>query len=199
MNNKNTIIGLLLIFGIFVVYSLLMTPSKKEMEAQRRKSDSIAYVQNQKREAIITAQARRQAIEQAGQKLKALSGNPNDSVKAVREVLKEQMSVFAGSASGTKESYTVESDVLKLRISTKGGKIDYAELKKYRSWDGKPLILLDDDSLHFGFHFFVNNRDIYTDRLYFKPVLTGKNNQTSFFCPRERFITVCNEALCGRI
>ncbi len=32
MNNKNTIIGLLLIFGIFVVYSLLMTPSKKEME-----------------------------------------------------------------------------------------------------------------------------------------------------------------------
>ena len=180
MNNKNTIIGLLLIFGIFVVYSLLMTPSKKEMEAQRRKSDSIAYVQNQKREAIITAQARRQAIEQAGQKLKALSGNPNDSVKAVREVLKEQMSVFAGSASGTKESYTVESDVLKLRISTKGGKIDYAELKKYRSWDGKPLILLDDDSLHFGFHFFVNNRDIYTDRLYFKPVLTGKNNQTSF-------------------
>ena len=45
MNNKNTIIGLLLIFGIFVVYSLLMTPSKKEMEAQKRKSDSIAYVQ----------------------------------------------------------------------------------------------------------------------------------------------------------
>jgi preprotein translocase subunit YajC len=51
MNNKNTIIGLLLIFGIFVVYSLLMTPSKKEMEAQKRKYDSIAYIQNQKRDA----------------------------------------------------------------------------------------------------------------------------------------------------
>ncbi len=119
------------------------------------------------------------AIEQAGKKLKALSGNPNDSVKAVREVLKEQMSVFAGSASGTKESYTVESDVLKLRISTKGGKIEYVELKKYKAWDGKPLILLDDDSLHFGFHFFVNNRDIYTDKLFFKPVLTGNNNNKS--------------------
>jgi YidC/Oxa1 family membrane protein insertase len=180
MNNKNTIIGLLLIFGIFVVYSLLMTPSQKEREALKRKSDSIGYVQNQRREEIILAQARRLAMEQAGKKLKAISGNPTDSVKAVREVLKEQMSVFAGSASGTKESYTIENDVLKLRISSKGGKIEYAELKRYKAWDGKPLILLDDDSLHFGFHFFVNNRDIYTDKLYFKPVFTDKNNTSSF-------------------
>ena len=175
MNNKNTIIGLLLIFGIFVVYSLLMTPSKKEMEAQKRKYDSVAYIQNQKREEIITAQARQMAVEQAGKKLKAISGNPTDSIKAVREVLKEQMSVFAGSASGKKESYSIENDVLKLRISSKGGKIEYVELKKYKAWDGKPLILLDDDSLHFGFHFFVNNRDIYTDKLFFKPVLTTDN------------------------
>jgi YidC/Oxa1 family membrane protein insertase len=178
MNNKNTIIGLLLIFGIFVVYSLLMTPSKKELEAQKRKYDSLAYIQNQKREAIIASEARKMAIEQAGQKLKAVSGNPNDSIKAVREVLKDQMSVFAGSASGKKESYSIESDVLKLRISSKGGKIEYVELKKYKAWDGKPLILLDDDSLHFGFHFFVNNRDIYTDKLFFKPVLSGKSNST---------------------
>ena len=175
MNNKNTIIGLLLIFGIFVVYSLFMTPSKKEMEAQKRKYDSVAYIQNQKREEIITAQARQMAVEQAGKKLKAISGNPTDSIKAVREVLKEQMSVFAGSASGKKESYSIENDVLKLRISSKGGKIEYVELKKYKAWDGKPLILLDDDSLHFGFHFFVNNRDIYTDKLFFKPVLTKDN------------------------
>jgi YidC/Oxa1 family membrane protein insertase len=179
MNNKNTIIGLLLIFGIFIGYSMLMTPSKKELETQKRKYDSIAYIQNQKRDAMIASQARQQAIEQAGKKLKALSGNPTDSVKAVRGVLKEQMGLFAGSASGEKESYTIENDVLKLRISSKGGKIEYAELKKYKSWDGRPLVILDDDSLHFGFHFFVNNRDIYTDKLYFKPVSTNKNAASS--------------------
>lgn len=180
MNNKNTIIGLLLIFGIFIGYSWLMTPSKKEMETQKRKYDSIAYVQNLKRDAIISAQARQLAFEQAAKKLKANSGNPSDSVKAVREVLKEQLGVFAGSSTGTKDSFTIENDVLKLRISSKGGKIEYAELKKYKSWDGKPLILLDDDSLHFGFHFFVNNRDIYTDKLYFKPVSLEKNGSSSF-------------------
>jgi YidC/Oxa1 family membrane protein insertase len=89
------------------------------------------------------------------------------------------MSVFAGSAYGKKDSYTLENDVMKLRISSKGGKIEYVELKKYKSWDGKPLILLDDDSLHFGFHFFVNNRDIYTDKLYFQPITSGKNNTTN--------------------
>jgi YidC/Oxa1 family membrane protein insertase len=157
-----------------------MTPSKKEMETQKRKYDSIAYVKKQNREVVIAAQARQLAIEQAGKKLKAISGNPSDSVKAVREVLKEQMGIFAGSASGEKESFTLENDVLKLRISSKGGKIEYVQLKKYKSWDGQPLILMDDDSLHFGFHFFVNNRDVYTDKLYFKPVSTSKNNASSF-------------------
>jgi len=178
MNNKNTIIGLLLIFGIFIAYSYLMTPSKKETETQKRKYDSIAYVQKQQRDAAIAAQARQQAITQAEKKQKVLSGNPSDSVKAVRDDLKEQMGVFAGSASGKKESYTLENDVLKLRISSKGGKIEYVELKKYKAWDGQPLILMDDDSLRFGFHFFVNNRDIYTDKLYFKPVSAGKNKAT---------------------
>ncbi|MGA2823337.1 MAG: membrane protein insertase YidC [Bacteroidales bacterium] len=180
MNNKNTIIGLLLIFGIFIAYSYLMTPSKKEMETQKRKYDSIAYLQKLKRDVVIAAQARQMAIEQAGKKLKTISGNPSDSVKAVREVLKEQLSVFAGSASGEKQSFTLENDVLKLRISSKGGKIEYVQLKKYKSWDGQPLILMDDDSLHFGFHFFVNNRDVYTDKLYFKPVSKSKNNASSF-------------------
>ena len=43
------------------------------MEAQKRKYDSIAYVQNQKRDALISAKARQMAIEQAGKKLKAVS------------------------------------------------------------------------------------------------------------------------------
>ena len=85
MNNKNTIIGLLLIFGIFIVYSMLMTPSKKDLETQKRKYDSIAYVQKQNRDLIIAANARQMAIEQASKKLNTQSGNPSDSVKAIHE------------------------------------------------------------------------------------------------------------------
>ena len=45
---------------------------------------------NSKGMLAITAQARKQAIEQAEKKLKVIPGNPADSVKAVRDVLKEQ-------------------------------------------------------------------------------------------------------------
>jgi YidC/Oxa1 family membrane protein insertase len=44
MNNKNTIIGLVLIFLIFIVYSYLMTPSKEEIQKQQRAADSIARI-----------------------------------------------------------------------------------------------------------------------------------------------------------
>jgi YidC/Oxa1 family membrane protein insertase len=178
MNNKNTIIGLLLIFAIFIIYSYLQKPSKEEEKVRKHKYDSITYVQNKERDSLILAKARQIAVEQAGKKLKTETGNPVDSINAVHQVLKEQLGVFAGSAAGKKESYTIESDLLKLRFTSKGGKIDYVELKKYKAWDGRPLILVDDDSLHFGFHFFVNSRDVYTDKLYFRPApqFIGKNN-----------------------
>ena len=178
MNNKNTIIGLLLIFAIFIIYSYLQTPSKKELEVRKHKYDSITYVQNKQRDSLILAKARQIAVEQAGKKLKTETGNPVDSINTVHQVLKEQLGVFAGSAAGTKESYTIESDLLKLRFSSKGGKIDYVELKKYKTWDGRPLILMDDDSLHFGFHFFMNNRDVNTDNLYFRPALQFSGKST---------------------
>jgi len=127
---------------------------------------------------LILAKARQIAVEQAGKKLKTETGNPVDSINTVHQVLKEQLGVFAGSAAGTKESYTIESDLLKLRFSSKGGKIDYVELKKYKTWDGRPLILMDDDSLHFGFHFFMNNRDVNTDNLYFRPALQFSGKST---------------------
>ena len=38
--NRNTIIGLLLIFAILIGYSLWMTPSQEEKEAFKRKQDS---------------------------------------------------------------------------------------------------------------------------------------------------------------
>ncbi|MCX6243299.1 MAG: membrane protein insertase YidC [Bacteroidetes bacterium] len=177
MNNKNTIIGLLLIFAIFIIYSYLQTPSKKELETRKHTYDSVNYVKNKQRDSLIITKARQMAIAQAGRKLREKTGNPVDSIRAVHEVMQEQYGVFSGSAAGTAEFFTIESDLLKLRISSKGGKIDYVELKKYKTWEGRPLILMDDDSLHFGFHFFLNSRDVYTDKLYFRlaPQFAGKN------------------------
>jgi YidC/Oxa1 family membrane protein insertase len=80
------------------------------------------------------------------------------------------LGAFTGSADEAIKFYTIESDLVKIKVSTRGGKIDYVELKKYKSWDKTPLILINNDSSDFGFTFFSNNRIINTNNLFFRPV-----------------------------
>jgi YidC/Oxa1 family membrane protein insertase len=174
MSNRNTIIGLLIIFGIFIAYSYFMSPSKKEMEAQKRKNDSIALVNQQAREAAIAEQARQNAIAEAQRKAAIMQpGKPVDSTAMARAEWKDKVGAFAGSAQGKNEHFTLESDVMKMHIATLGGKIDYVELKDYKTFDKKTLVLIDNDSLRFGLTFFSNNRIINTNNLYFKPYFYG--------------------------
>jgi len=72
---------------------------------------------------------------------------------------------------GKKQFITVENDLVKFRFSTLGGRIYSVELKKYKTWDQRPLILFNGDSTEFGFRFFtVDNKLIDTKNLFFKPV-----------------------------
>ncbi len=170
MNNKNTIIGLVLIFAIFLVYSYLMSPSQEQEMAYKRKSDSIYLLSQARRDSTIKAIARTRAIEAAVEKQKILAtGKKVDSVTLVRLTMKDELGLFANAGAGKDTSYTVENDVFRLKISARGGKIAHVELKEYLTWDKRPLVLMDSDSLHFGFSFFANNRIINTDKLYFQP------------------------------
>jgi YidC/Oxa1 family membrane protein insertase len=169
MNNRNTIIGLLLIFAIFIVFNYLSAPSKKELEVQRQRNDSIANVKRQQRAAAILEQARTQALQEVQRKQQSQGGKPVDSASLAKAVFDDQLGKFSGSGSGNKEQFTLENELLKVKVSNYGGKIEYVELKNYKTWDNQPLILLNNDSLHFGFTFFSENRIINTNGLYFHP------------------------------
>jgi YidC/Oxa1 family membrane protein insertase len=169
MNNRNTIIGLLLIFAIFILFNYLSAPSKKEMERQRQVRDSVTAMRQQQREAAILLQAKNQAEREAQKKQQVKEGQPVDSVSLAKSYYKDLLGNFSGSATGKNEYFIIENELLKLKISRKGGRIDYVELKKYKTWDQQPLVLMDDDSLRFGFSFFSDNRIINTNNLYFQP------------------------------
>ena len=170
MNNKNTIIGLGLIFAIFIGYTYLISPSKDELITQKRRADSMYMVNVQKQHALISAVAREKAIAVAKEKEKFIArGEKVDSATLVRMTLKGELGVFANAAVGKDTTFTVENDVFKLNFISRGGKIGRVELKDYLTWDKKPLILMNSDSLNFGISFYSNNRTISTNRLYFKP------------------------------
>jgi len=168
--NKNTIIGLILIFGIFIGYSYLVSPSQEQLMKQKHKADSIYLANLAKREAEIKALARNRAITLAREKEKVLStGQHLDSVTVLRLTMKDELGVFANAAVGRDTNYCIENDVFKLKISSLGGKISSVQLKEYLTWDKRPLELLSKDSLQFGLSFFANNRIINTNKLYFQP------------------------------
>lgn len=160
--DKNTIIGLVLIVLIIVGFSIMNRPTEEQLERQRRYNDSIAWVRQaelEKQKAIRTA--------------KMLAEQQSEAVAdsaAARQQLQDVYGVFAGSVMGTDTLYVLENDLLRVRISSKGGRIYSAELKNYRTHDSLPLFLFDGDESQFGFTLVTNNnRVLNTADMYFVP------------------------------
>ena len=171
--NRNTILGLVLIFGIFIAWSYLMQPTDEELEQQRleqvaqererRIFDSIQQVNRVQQQAIRD----QQQAEQQPAEVIAAGTSSQYSQKT------DEYGSFAHSGEGTEEFITVESDVLKLVFSTKGGRILSAELKNYKTFDSLPLILFDADTAMFGFNFFSKNKHLNTNDLYFRAEISN--------------------------
>ncbi len=168
-NTRNTIIGFVLIFAILVGYYLLTAPSKEELQEQRRKQDSVMMAQRYRDSVDQALQAARLDREQQ----QALQDSVNTSVAKTDEgniaLLQDRYGSFAMAAKGEPKTYYLENDLVRIGLSSLGGKIVYAELKNYKTWDGLPLVLIDGDTSKFGFSFFANNRTINTDEFYFQP------------------------------
>ncbi len=168
--DRNTIFGLLLIFALFIGYSWWSAPSKEELEAKRKTEDSIALAQT-----VMQTVAKETAIEKsANDSIKAIE----DSIKASPEALKDKLGSFANAAKAEDKDYIIENEVLKLTISSKGGRISQAQLKNFRTFDSIPLLLFTKDSSEFNLSFFSNNRSINTADLYFDAIYPNESLKT---------------------
>jgi YidC/Oxa1 family membrane protein insertase len=86
-----------------------------------------------------------------------------------------QYGIFANAAKGDNEFIKIENNKVELKISLRGGRVYSARMKEYRTFDAKPLVLFDGDSTVFGFNFFTaDNKAVQTNNLYFKPVSDQK-------------------------
>jgi YidC/Oxa1 family membrane protein insertase len=164
--NKNSVIGIILIIGIFVGWFLWMTPSKEEIERQQHIQDSIANVNRQR---ALEEQQRIMEEEEAAQVAEYQLNNNEIS----DEQLRDRYGVFASAATGEEQIFTIENDVLKITLSSKGAYVKTVELKDYKTWDSLPLIGFDENTTLFNMSFFAANRAINTSDLYFTPYING--------------------------
>jgi len=165
--NKNSIIGIVLIIGILVGWSIWVTPSKEEIARQREIQDSI-YQANRARyieDSIRFMEAQKAAEQQ-------LSTQSETNV-ASDAVMRDKYGVFTTTAKGEEQLYTIENDVLKMTMTTKGAYVKTVELKDYKTWDSLPLIGFDENTSKFNLSFFASNRNVNTIDLFFTPYLNN--------------------------
>lgn len=153
--DRNTITGLVVIALMIIGYSYFMSPSKEELREMHRR-DSIARVDAQRAAAL---EKERQA----------------DFASQQEAATQATESVFKQDSLAIEEQFTLENDKIKLHISTKGGRIDYVDLKGYRTHDSLPLVLWKENKSAMGMNFYAKNRQINTEDLIFVPSTRQKN------------------------
>lgn len=156
--DRNSIIGLSLIFVILVTFAYINQPSEDQIKATKRAQDSIALVQL--REDSL---ARAYAAKIASQ----------DSIKITTDSAfsEKAFGTFASFSKGIESFTTLENNDLKITFSNKGGRIYKVELKKYQRYDKTPLVLVDGQDNEFNYSFATADaKAIQTKDLYFTPL-----------------------------
>ena len=162
--DRNTTIGLVLIFAVLVVFSYINRPSQQQIEAAKRQRDSIELVKKEM-EQQMAAQKSLEATQITEQMA------PSDTLGKVGEMeeLKNLWGDFGVSAKGEEEIITLENNLMRIFVSTKGGRIQAVELKNYKRHDSSELFLIEADKSTQNLTFFAQNRNIQTDNFYFIP------------------------------
>ncbi len=160
----NSLIGFVLLGGLMLVYMYINQPTAEELEKQRTEQiqDSIQKTEQLTTKDIVKPETGITTIK------------PTDSIALVNA--KSQLGDFAYSAtlpSANSNETIIENDLLKIKISNKGGQITEVQLKKFKTYNQKPLYLIKDNNALFNINFATtDNRTLNTKDLFFEPTLT---------------------------
>lgn len=155
--DKQSITGLVLIFVILGLFWWINTPSEEQQKKWQTYHDSLRRVEVVHQDSLLKAEWQNKKREESG---------PADSTAFKQEQL-SRYGVFAPSVEGEEKVYTLENDLIRVEVSSKGAKVHRVELKEYKTFDKKPLFLLDGKDNRFGFPFNYNNRVFHTNDLNF--------------------------------
>ena len=163
--DKKTIIGLVLIMGIFVGYMFWVAPSKEELAERQRVYDSTM-------QANLEAQRVADSLEAAKARLDSLAA-AGDSTLGLRTVA--DMGAFNAAAQGTETVLAFENERMSLEINTFGAMVSRVVLADYQTFDHQPLELVSPAPDHLNLVFSTeDNRVVNTRNLVFTPYLDGQ-------------------------
>ena len=160
--DKKSIIGLILIFGIFVGYMWWVSPSKEEMAERQRVHDSLVQVYNDSvrvADSLAALQASSDSLAAAG-----------DSSALQQQ--KADLGIFNAAAQGESSLIAISNERMSIQLNTQGAMVNQVMLKDYLTYDSNDLIIITpaDDNMNLVFST-EDNRVINTKDLVFKPYI----------------------------
>lgn len=168
--NKNTIIGFVLLFGIFIGYMWWVSPSKEEQAAMIAQRDSIqkAYADSIAiADSLNAVRAHLDSLAAAGDTV---------AQKMIGQTLHADMGAFNASAYGDSVNISIQNKLMQVDLSNKGAMVERVTLAEYRTFNDSPLNLItpDEDNMNLVFST-EDNRVINTKHLVFTPYIDGTN------------------------
>ena len=178
MNNKNTLIGFLLIAAILFGWMYFMSPSKEEREKQMHIQDSIRQARIEQMRVDSIKNVERQQAAALAQVADSVAMADMDSATLAQQqsaALRDKYGVFVGASQGEEQTWVVENKIQRLTFTNKGGFLKNVELKDYKAYgDSLPLIMFDTATVKFDLSFFAQNRVVNTSQFYFQPYVNGQ-------------------------
>jgi YidC/Oxa1 family membrane protein insertase len=152
--DRNTFTGLLIIAVILIGFSFYLQPSDQELNQYKNVTDSIAAAKN----GVATADS-----------VKTVT-DTTQKASVANTVSIDTAGLFGTNKTGTEEFTVIENEKIRATISNKGGRVYSVELKEYKTWDQKALMLFDGAKNDFNIRFYANGELKNTSELYLQAI-----------------------------
>ena len=192
--DRSSLIGVGLIGVIFIGWLWWIRPSEEELAKQKKIQDSLALVESKKQEEIRKAIAKNDSSKSANlsfDTLKPIEISDSTKMQLQNEKLRDSFKDFAIAATGKEEFIVLENNLIKVKLSTKGGRVAAVELKNYSKPDKSPVTLFNPDSTRQSLIFNAySNLNINTENLFFTPVGNIKDDKKPLVVEKNKSETV---------
>lgn len=150
--DRNQATGLILFAAVLLVYSIFFASSPEPIVEEDPTNN----------QELVTKK-------EAEPALQVLQAEP-DSIQDI--IAQRQFGVFAAFTKGRQEDVVLENDKMLITFSTKGAEISKVVLKDFKTWDQRPLVILDENSSELDYKIQTDKGLISLNEFYFNPTLS---------------------------
>lgn len=135
-------------------FSFYLQPSEQELNQYKNVTDSIAAAKN----GVATTDSAKTVTDSTKQ------------ASVTNTVSIDTAGLFGANKTGTEEFTVIENEKIRATISNKGGRVYSVELKEYKTWDQKALMLFDGAKNEFNIRFYAKGELKNTSEFYLQPI-----------------------------